>query len=146
MRVMFYLTLVFMTAGGTYQQEPTVCPSSTGQQPSTQLVYVVGYVRRPTSLPVDGPITLLQAIGRAGGTTPEKKNNVVRVLRRTPGCEYVTQIRHKLRDLYTGRIKDILLQANDIVEVRPLNRVSLEQPDSPIPCNPPNPTIITILK
>lgn len=146
MRVMFYLTLMFMTFGVTHLQKPTTCPSSPGQQSSSQLVYVVGYVRRPTSVPIDGPITLLQAIGKAGGAIPEEKNNVVRVLRWTPGCEYVTQIRHKLRDLYTGRIKDILLKANDIVEVRPLKRVRFEQPDSPIPCVPPNPPIITYIK
>jgi hypothetical protein len=142
MRVIFYLTLMFMTFGVTHPQKPTTSPSSPGQQSSSQLVYVVGYVRTPTSIPIDGPITLLQAIGRAGGAIPAAKNNVVRVLRWTPGCEYVTQISHKLPDLYTGRIKDIVLQANDIVEVRSVKRVRPEQPDSPIPCKPPNPPVI----
>jgi polysaccharide biosynthesis/export protein len=37
----------------------------------SQRYFVLGQVARPGSYPVDGPVTVLDAFGRAGGTTPE---------------------------------------------------------------------------
>jgi len=85
--------------------------------PEAEQVYVVGNVYSPRSLPLKETTTVSRAIAMAGGPLRDSKTDKVHVVRRsaasgTPAEFYVnlTAIAHKKED-------DLVLQANDIIEV-----------------------------
>ena len=142
MRFGFYLLLTLMAVIPAHVQQPSANASPSDPQHTPPLVYVLGKVRTPSAVPFSSSTTLLAAIEQAGGVLPKDKSSVARILRRTPGCEYVTQIKVALKDIRAGRVQDISLQAGDIVEVRSRKRGRFDPPDGVIPCEPSKATRI----
>jgi polysaccharide biosynthesis/export protein len=85
--------------------------------PEAEQVFVIGNVYAPKSVPLKDALTVSRAIAMAGGPLRDSKTDHIRVVRRSAGGgsqseKYVnlTAIAHKKED-------DLVLQANDIVEV-----------------------------
>jgi polysaccharide export outer membrane protein len=81
-------------------------------------IYVNGAVRRPDMFRVkrSEPVTVLQAITRAGGINERGSERRVQVLRQTrDGRTHVIPI--DLRQVRKGKVRDLVLQDNDVVVV-----------------------------
>jgi protein involved in polysaccharide export with SLBB domain len=63
------------------------------------------------------PITISKAIAFAGGTAPSTKKDKVRIIRQTPGSTTKQQIFVDLGAIEKRKAEDVLLLANDIVDV-----------------------------
>ena len=137
MKIMFFLLMAAVTV---VAQQPTASPSSNEPQPPPPQVYVLGNVRRPSALSFTPSVMLSAVIEQAGGAVPNEKSNIARIYRRTPGCKFVTQIKVSLKDIRSGRVQDISLQAGDIVEVRSRKRGRFDPPEGAIPCELPKAT------
>jgi polysaccharide export outer membrane protein len=80
-------------------------------------VYVVGNVLRPSSLQLTEPLSVSRAIAMAGGLMPDTKSERVRIVRQLPGGGGKKEIVVDLKAIDKQRAEDVLLQANDIVDV-----------------------------
>jgi polysaccharide export outer membrane protein len=97
---------------------PLIQPGDIVSLPDAAQVYVVGNVFRPTSIPLkDQPVTLATAIAVAGGALPDSKKSKVRLTRQQPGNAAKQEIIVDLEAITKRQADDIVLQANDIVEV-----------------------------
>jgi polysaccharide export outer membrane protein len=85
--------------------------------PETDQVFVVGQVVKPGPLPVRSKITLMQAIGMAGGFTTEAAKSKVKVVRTEPGTNARTEFVYDLNDIQKKKTEDITLMPNDVVDV-----------------------------
>jgi hypothetical protein len=107
------------------------------QQSNTSLhnmerrVCVLGNVRKPSVVSLEGGITLMQAIERAGGALPDMKSNGARIYRQSPNDNTQTLIViDNLRAIERGRAVDLELQPRDVVEVFSHKR----KKQTPVPC------------
>jgi polysaccharide export outer membrane protein len=85
---------------------------------NSQKVYVLGQVRTPGVFPLQGEMTILQAIARAGGVTEWAKTGGIILLRKTK--EGDQRIVVNLRKIIKGSKKggeDVRLQAGDKIIV-----------------------------
>lgn len=80
-------------------------------------VYVIGNVVRPTNLALREPITVSRAIAMAGGTAQDAKKDQVRIIRQESNGNSKREIVVDLRAVEKHQAEDVLLLANDIVEV-----------------------------
>ena len=81
-------------------------------------IYVNGQVRSPGAheFPSDEPVTILQAVTTAGGTTDRANESRVKVIRRfSDGTKQLFEV--NLKRIKRGKEEDRLLQRNDIVVV-----------------------------
>jgi len=93
-----------------------VYPGDTVVVSKAPLVYVVGEVQRPSGLVMENgePITVLQAIALAQGTTKNAKLGSARIIRKSPDGQY-HEIPLPLGDMLKAKKPDIALQKEDIV-------------------------------
>ncbi len=105
------------TLRGDDKSNPFVRPGDIITLPEADQIYVVGNVFRPSALPLKETITVSQAIAMAGGALPDTKHNKIRVLRQAPGSATKSEIIVNLDAVKKRRAEDLVLQANDIVEV-----------------------------
>ena len=85
----------------------------------TMRIYVTGAVRNPNVLevPEDEPVTVLQAIAAAGGTTERANETRITVIRRFPnGAKRLFEV--NLKKIKRGREQDLMLVGNDTVVVK----------------------------
>jgi len=75
--------------------------------PKAEMVYVTGHVKLPGSYPLDGPLTVMQAIAMAGGTSERGASNRVKIFRTVDG---------KLQEIRGVKLSD-LVQPGDTVDV-----------------------------
>lgn len=80
-------------------------------------VYVVGDVVEPSKVSLREPKTLTQAIAAAGGIKTEAKTSKIRIQRQAVNSPVRTEMVFDLKDIYSKKIPDPVLQPNDIVEV-----------------------------
>lgn len=85
--------------------------------PKADEVFVVGNVVEPKVVTMAEPLTLRQAIAKAGGELKTTKKDKVKVIRQTPGSTKPTEIIYDLVAIEKGKIPDPFLQANDIITV-----------------------------
>ena len=85
--------------------------------PESEKAFVVGNVLKPSTIPLKEPITVSQAIAMAGGLMPDTKSDKVRIIRQLPGSTTKTEIFIDLKGIDKRRAEDVVLQANDIVDV-----------------------------
>lgn len=85
--------------------------------PEAEQILIVGNVLKPSALPLKDPLTLTRAIALAGGTLPDTKSNKIRIIRQAPGSTAKTEIIADLKAIDTQKTTDIVMQANDIIEV-----------------------------
>ena len=101
-------------------EDPTnnveVYPGDTVMVSKAPLVYVVGEVQRPSGLVMENgkPITVLQAIALAQGTTKNAKLGSARIIRQAPDGQY-HEIPLALGDMLKAKKPDVALQKEDIV-------------------------------
>ncbi len=85
--------------------------------PEADTFFVTGAVVKPGAYPMVQKITLTQAVALAGGVNGEGARNRVRLVREEPGKETRTEKVYNMDDIHRRKIPDIVLLANDIVEV-----------------------------
>ena len=73
------------TLQGDPRSNPFVEPGDIITVPEANLVYVVGNVYTPLTIPLKEPITLSRAVAMAGGVKQDSKKDKVRIVRVEPG-------------------------------------------------------------
>lgn len=99
------------------EANPFVRPGDLIQVPIADQVYVLGNVLRPLAIPLKEPLTISRAIAIAGGTAPSTKKDKVRIIRQLPGSTAKQEIRIDLTAIEKNKAEDVLLLANDVVDV-----------------------------
>jgi polysaccharide biosynthesis/export protein len=79
------------------------------------VAYVMGEVENPGPLPLNGPVTVLQALAMAGGFKDFANTRNIRVLRQGPNGQQI--IRFNYRDAARGVGDPVYLQPGDTVIV-----------------------------
>jgi polysaccharide biosynthesis/export protein len=80
-------------------------------------VYVIGNVVRPTAIALTEPMTVSRAIAMAGGTAMDTKKSAIHLIRQIPGTTDKKEILVDLEAINKHKAEDIVLVANDIIEV-----------------------------
>ncbi len=80
-------------------------------------VYVIGNVIRPTTIALTEAMTVSRAIAMAGGTALDTQRTKIHVIRQLPGKPDKEDILVDLEAIQRRKAPDLLLVANDIVEV-----------------------------
>lgn len=106
-----------LRGGDDEQSNPYVQPGDVVSLPEAEQAFVIGNVLRPTPIPLKEPITLTRAIAMAGGTMPDTKSKEIRIIRQAPGNKTKTEVVVDLVAINKRQAEDVILQANDIVEV-----------------------------
>jgi polysaccharide biosynthesis/export protein len=81
------------------------------------VVYVMGEVNNPGSVPIRGPLTVLQALAVTGGFKDFANPKDIRILRRGPDGSTVATIPFNYRDAIKPDAKVVYLQPGDTVVV-----------------------------
>jgi polysaccharide biosynthesis/export protein len=102
---------------GNPDSNPYVMSGDIISIPETDQVFVVGQVVKPGPLPVRSKITLMQAIGMAGGFTTDAAKSKVKVVRTEPGTNARMEFVYDINDIHKKRAEDIALMPNDVVDV-----------------------------
>ncbi len=79
--------------------------------------YVIGNVKAAVTVNLKEPVTLTRAIAMAGGTAAGAKTDKIKISRQVPGTLTKTEIVANLKDIEARKQEDILLQANDVIDV-----------------------------
>ncbi len=79
--------------------------------------YIQGNVKNGTAINLKDPVSLSQAIAMAGGLTSGAQMEKIRIRRQISGSINREEIFVNLKEINKGVRDDLLLQANDIVEV-----------------------------
>lgn len=104
-----------LSAASDSQYNPWIEAHDTIQAERAGLVYVLGAVNRPGGFPIKDqePITVLQAIALAEGSSPTASLQRAQIIRAL-GLEKV-EIAISIKDILSGQLPDPLLQPNDIL-------------------------------
>jgi len=106
------------TLRGEEPANPYVQPGDIITIPEADQVYVVGNVYSPKPLSLKEPISVSRAIAMAGGPLRDSKTDRVRIVRQQRGSVGRSEIYVNLNAIARKQADDVLLQANDIVEVQ----------------------------
>ncbi len=93
--------------------------------PIADQVFVTGSVFKPSQVPMTTKITLSQSIAMAGGFMPDAARNKVRLLRQDVTTGARTEKIFNVDDIEKHRAEDIVLQANDVVDVASSTRKTI---------------------
>jgi polysaccharide export outer membrane protein len=85
--------------------------------PDAETVYVIGNVYAPRSLPLKETITVSRAIAMAGGPLRDSKTDKIHIVRRTGASGSQSEFYVNLTAIARKKEDDMILQANDIIEV-----------------------------
>lgn len=86
--------------------------------PPAEYFYIIGEVRKPGSFVVpDREITLVEAIGMAGGFTKIAARNRTRIIRVENGVEKIIDVKVDAITKAGKKIQDVVIQPNDVVVV-----------------------------
>lgn len=99
------------------EANPIVHPGDIVRVPEAAQAFLIGSVKNPTPIDIKRPVTLSQAVAVAGGLLPDANGDKIRVLRQHSGSTQRTEIIANLKMINRRKAEDVLLQANDIVEV-----------------------------
>jgi polysaccharide export outer membrane protein len=105
------------TLEGRPRANPYVQPGDIITIPEANQVYVVGNVFTPLTIPLREPITLSRAVAMAGGTKQDSKKDKVRIVRQDAGSATSKEIVVDLVAIEKKRAEDVVLMANDIIDV-----------------------------
>jgi polysaccharide export outer membrane protein len=106
------------TMNGKEEANPLIRPGDVISLPEADLVFVVGYVYQPRSIPLkDKPITVSRAVAMAGGPQRDASTNRVRIIRQMADGVNKQEIPVDLKAIMKQKAEDITLLPNDIVEV-----------------------------
>jgi polysaccharide export outer membrane protein len=86
--------------------------------PTAEYFYIIGQVRKPGSYAIpDREITLVEAIGMAGGFTRIASRNKTRIIRVEEGIEKIIQVKVDAIIKAGKKIQDVVIQPNDVIVV-----------------------------
>ena len=105
------------TLTGNPNANPYIEPGDIVTLPEANLIYVVGNVFTPLTIPLKEPITLSRAVAMAGGVRQDSKKDKVRIVRQEPGSTTSKEILVDLNAIERKSAEDIALLPNDIVDV-----------------------------
>jgi polysaccharide biosynthesis/export protein len=105
------------TLRGEEKSNPYVRPGDVISIPVADQVYVIGNVVRPTAIALTEPMTVSRAIAMAGGTALDTRKTEIHIIRQTPGTSEKKEILVDLEAINRHKAEDIVLVANDIVDV-----------------------------
>ncbi len=105
------------TLTGNPKANPYIEPGDIVTLPEANLIYVVGNVYTPLTIPLKEPITLSRAVAMAGGVKQDSKKDKVRIVRQEPGSSTSKEIIADLSAIERKSAEDISLLPNDIVDV-----------------------------
>ncbi|MGH9930142.1 MAG: polysaccharide biosynthesis/export family protein [Pyrinomonadaceae bacterium] len=96
---------------------PYIRPGDIIRVPEAEQAYVIGAVKTPAPVVLKDPVTLSEAIARAGGLASEADSEKIRIIRQAKGSTAKTEIIANLKAINKRQKEDILLEANDVIEV-----------------------------
>jgi polysaccharide export outer membrane protein len=102
---------------GDERANPLISPGDLVSVPEADQAYIIGNVLHPMQINLNNPVTLTRAIAMAGGLAPDAKQKQIRVLRQTLGSTTQTETLVDLTAITKREAQDILLQANDIIDI-----------------------------
>ena len=105
------------TLQGDPRANPYIEPGDIITVPEANLIYVVGNVYTPLTIPLKEPITLSRAVAMAGGVKQDSKKDKVRIVRQEAGSGTSREIVVDLSAIEKKRAEDIALMPNDIIDV-----------------------------
>jgi len=86
--------------------------------PTAECFYIIGQVNKPGSYPlIDRDLSLVEGIGIAGGFTNIAARNSTRIIRSENGQEKIIEVRVDDITLAGRKIRDVIIQPNDIIIV-----------------------------
>lgn len=86
--------------------------------PKADFFYIIGQVQEPGSFPyLEKAITLVEAIGKAGGFTPIAARNRTRIIRVEDGVEKIIEVKVDEITEAGKKGQDILIQPGDVIVV-----------------------------
>ena len=105
------------TLEGDEPSNPYVQPGDIIIIPEADQAFVVGNVLKPMAIPLRDPVTVTQAIAMAGGTQADTRRDKIRIVRQAPGGLEKKEMFVDLKAIEKRQATDVVLQANDIVDV-----------------------------
>jgi polysaccharide export outer membrane protein len=93
-----------------------VRPGDTIYVPPSGSVTIIGWVYSPKTIGITPGLTVLNAISQAGGPLFAADTHQIKILREGPHHETQT-VMVNLNDIKTARAPDVLVQANDVIDV-----------------------------
>ena len=87
------------------------------KQPNSMIVYVIGRVNNQNRFPVNGNVTVLQALSIAGGLTPFANGNKIKIMREENGKTLILPF--KYYEVLQGKNveQNITLKRGDVIVV-----------------------------
>jgi polysaccharide export outer membrane protein len=105
------------TLRGEEQSNPYLRAGDVVSIPVADQVFVIGNVIHPTAIALTEPMTVSRAIAMAGGTAIDTKKNAIQIVRQIAGTTDKKEIVVDLDAINKHQAEDIVLVANDIVDV-----------------------------
>ncbi|HEV7747329.1 MAG TPA: polysaccharide biosynthesis/export family protein [Pyrinomonadaceae bacterium] len=102
---------------GDPRANPYIEPGDIVTVPEANLIYVVGNVYTPLTIPLKEPITLSRAVAMAGGVKQDSKKDQVRIVRQETATGTSREILVDLTAIEKKRAEDVALLPNDIIDV-----------------------------
>ncbi len=100
---------------GTPESNPYIRPGDIVSIPETDQIFVTGAVIKPGAIPMRSRLTLMQALGIAGGFQPDAARSKVRLVRQSPGSKIHEEILLDVDDIQRRKAEDIVLMPNDVI-------------------------------
>ena len=105
------------TLSGLENANPFVRPGDIVNLLEADQIYIVGNVFSPRSVLLREPLTVTQALAKAGGTMPDTKRDKIRIIRQFPGSTAKSEVIVDLKAIEKRQAEDPYLQPNDIIDV-----------------------------
>jgi len=102
---------------GAPESNPFIRPGDIISIPETDQIFVTGAVVKPGATPLRSRLTLIQALGVAGGFAPDAARSRVRIVRQDPGSKIHQELVYNVDDIQRRKAEDIVLLPNDVVHV-----------------------------
>ncbi len=96
---------------------PYVRPGDIIRVADSDQAYLIGAVKNPSPIFLKEPLTLSEAIARSGGLAPGANSEKISIVRHVPGSSAKTEIIANLKAINRRQAEDVVLQANDVIEV-----------------------------
>jgi polysaccharide export outer membrane protein len=100
---------------GKPEANPFIHPGDIISVPETDQVFVTGAVIKPGAIPMRSRLTLLQALGIAGGFQPDAARSRVRLIRLDPQTQVQQEFLYNIDDIQRRKAEDVVLLPNDVV-------------------------------
>ena len=104
------------TLQGKEEANPFVLKGDVIRVVEADQAYVIGNVKNAVTVSLNEPVTLTQALARAGGVLANSNTEKIKIVRQS-NQQNREEIVVSLKDIRQKKITDIILQPNDIVEV-----------------------------